>query len=83
MNLSLHAEARGPLFATSSRPPQPELALMGSANAIRTDHSNAKVEKAPGGVTSLLQGLGGYTRQVRSRAPTGTSENKPIPMEQA
>ena len=37
---------------------------------MKTPHSKEK--KAPEEVKSLLQGLGGYTRRVRSRAPTET-----------
>ena len=33
---------------------------------------HSKEKKAPEEVKSLLQGLGGYTRRVRSRAPTKT-----------
>ena len=51
---------------------RPELALVGSANTIKTPHSNTK--KAPGGVNPLLQGLGGYTQRVRLRAPTEASK---------
>ena len=48
---------------------------MGLANAIKLFNR----EKAPGGVNPLLQGLGGYTRRVRSRAPTKTSSTKHHP----
>ena len=47
---------------------------MGPASTIRLLAQTEK--KAPGGVNPLLQGLGGYTRRVRSRAPTGTTKYK-------
>ena len=50
---------------------------MGSANAIKLFNR----EKAPGGVNPLFQGLGGYTRRVRSRAPTKASDTKHNPDE--
>ena len=41
---------------------------MGSANAIKSLAQSEK--KDPGGMNPLPQGLGGYTRRVRSRTPT-------------
>ena len=37
------------------------------------------------GVKPILRGLGGYTRRVRSRAPTGTKRNRerPVPLQKS
>ena len=50
---------------------------MGLANAIKLFNK----EKPPRGVNPLLQGLGGYTRWVRSCAPTEASDIKHNPDE--
>ena len=68
----------GALLANLPGTQRPALALRGPANAI---NSSLNRNKAPGGVNPLLQGLGGYTRRVRSRAPTGTTRTKHNPDE--
>ena len=63
-------------FYNQTEAQRPKLALMGSANTINPSHD---VRKAPGGIYPLLQGLGGYTQRVRSRAPTEASSTKHHP----
>ena len=73
MALSLCAEARG-LFLQVCRDPTTQTRIHGPSKHDKSPCSNG--EKAPRGVNPLLQGLGGYTRRVRSRAPTGTTKYK-------
>ena len=71
--LSLRAEARR-LFLQVCRDPATRTRIHGPGKHDKTPCSTEK--KAPGGVNPLLQGLGGYTRWVRSRAPTEASSTK-------
>ena len=71
--LSLRVEARG-LFLQLGQVPATRTRIHGPGKHDKTPCSMEK--KAPGRVNPLLQGLGGYTRRVRSRAPTGTTKYK-------
>ena len=71
--LSLRAEARG-LFLQLGQVPVTRTRIHGPSKHDKTPCSMEK--KAPGGVNPLLQGLRGYTRRVRSRAPTETTKYK-------
>jgi hypothetical protein len=44
------------------------------------NHSQIKCVKDLGGVSTLHRGLGGYTRRVRSRAPTGKNYDATTPV---
>jgi hypothetical protein len=49
-------------------------------HATIRDHSLVERIKDLGGVQILHRGLGGYTRRVRSRAPTGKNHDAMIPV---
>ena len=72
----LHAEVRG-LSLRPCRNPATRTFTCGLGKYNKTFSLNTK--KAPGGVNPLLQGHGGYTRRVRSRAPTEASSTKHHP----
>ena len=74
--LLLRAEARG-LFLRPSRGPATRTRTQGLDKRDETHPLNRG--KAPRGINPLLQGLGGYTRWVRSCAPTGASSTKHNP----
>ena len=74
--LLLRAEARG-LLLRPSRGPATRTRTRGLGKRDKTPSLNR--EKAPGGINPLLQGLEGYTRRVRSRAPTEGSSTKHNP----
>jgi hypothetical protein len=54
-------------------------ARLGGSTA--TNHSPMKQIKDLGGVSTLHRGLGGYTRRVRSRAPTGEVNDATTPVQ--
>ena len=74
--LLLRTEAWG-LFLQPSRDPATRTRTQGLDKRDETHPLNRG--KAPRGINPLLQGLGGYTRRVRSRAPTGALSTKHNP----
>ena len=71
--LSLRTEAQG-FFLQLGQVPATQTRIHGPGKHDKTPCSAEK--KAPGRVIPLLQGLGGYTRRMRSRAPTRTTKYK-------
>jgi hypothetical protein len=79
-----------PLTASTN---QPENSEPDHAPGLRSDRMREQPDRPRHherhydleGVKPLLRGLGGYTRRVRSRAPTGTKyyQERPVPLQKS
>jgi hypothetical protein len=71
--------------ATEAVPTEATTAEATTAEASNLESTLSGIDRNLEGVKPLLRGLGGYTRWVRSRAPTGTKCNRerPVPLQKS